>query len=297
MNHVVICPNLPLACREWASIHGGFLGTAGYVPAAVHIARSQLTLDAVHIAFALVNQRPLGAGAEAAVIVPARPGPLVRLSDLDRGRDDIDELLDDVFGEPDERGPGPVDAVLVVGGLGAAIGAQVASLPPIVTVCGVAAAALGAVLPLRSVVCHAGSVRRSKRLRALLGEGVLLRVDHRSTEQLVAAHERLLRASESLASAPRTQVHHVAHAALAEVASLLEGRAPSTRDEIDYVGARVVALESLVTVVADPRVGDGESDRRRAVVEARREVEQLAGSSSLTEASELSRELLGTDDP
>ena len=231
------------------------------------------------------------------MIVPARPGPLVRLHDLDRGRNDIDELLDDVFGEPDERGPGPVDAVLVVGGLGAVIGAHIASLPAIVTVCGAAAAALGAVLPLRSVLRRAGSMRRSKRLRALLGDGVLLRVDHPRTEQLVAAHARLLRASESLAPAPRMRVHDVAHSALAEVASLLDGRAPSARDEIDYIGARVVALERLVTLVADPRVGDGESDRRRAVVEARREVELLAGSSSLTEAFDLSRELLGTDDP
>ena len=248
------------------------------------------------IAFALVNERPLGADAEAAVIVPARPGPLVRLRDLDRGRDEIDELLDDVFGEPDERGPGLVDAVLVAGGLGAMIGGQLASLPVIVTVCGAAAIALGAVLPLRSVLRRAGSTQRSRRLRSLLGDGALLRIDHPTTEQLVAAHERLSRASESLAPVPRTRVEQVAHAALAEVASLLDGRAPGTQAEIDYVGARVAALESLVAVVTHPRVGDGESDRRRAIVEARREVEQLAGDSSLTAASDLSRELLGSDD-
>ncbi|MGB8861932.1 MAG: hypothetical protein WCC60_21935, partial [Ilumatobacteraceae bacterium] len=109
----------------------------------------------------------------AAVIVPARPGPLVRLRDLERGRDELDELLDDVFGEPDDRGPGPVDAVLVVGGLGAIIGGQAASLPTAVTVCGAAAVGLGAVLPLRSLWRRVGSARRASRLQLLLGDGAL----------------------------------------------------------------------------------------------------------------------------
>jgi hypothetical protein len=92
-------------------------------------------------------------------------------------------------------------------------------------------------------------------------------------------------------------VHDVAHAALFEVASLLGGGTPGAQVEIDYVVARTQALENLAATVVDPRVGDGESDRRRSLVEARNEVEQLSGSSSLTEASDLARELLGTDDP
>jgi len=50
-----------------------------------------------------VNERQPDVDLRAAVIVPARPGPLVRSYDLVRGRDEIDELLDDVFGEPDDR--------------------------------------------------------------------------------------------------------------------------------------------------------------------------------------------------
>lgn len=72
---------------------------------------------------------------------------------------------------------------------------------------------------------------------------------------------------------------------------------PGAAEEIDYVSARSRALESLVATVTDPRVGDGEADRRRALVDARREVEQLTGSSSLTDASDLARELLGIDEP
>lgn len=233
---------------------------------------------------------------QSAVIVPARPGPLVRLEDLERGRDELDELLDDVFGEPDDRGPGAVDAVLVVGGVAAIIGAQAASLPTVVTVCGAAAVGLGAVLPLRSLWRRVGSARRASRLQSLLGDGVLLRTDHSIIEQLLAAHQRLMSVTTRLAAAQRARVHDVAHGALLEVASLLGGRPPGAQAEVDYVVARARALEDLAATVADPRVGDGEADRRRALVEARHEVEQLTGSSSLTEASDLSRELLGTDD-
>jgi hypothetical protein len=243
-----------------------------------------------------VNEPQPDVDLRAAVVVPARPGPLVRVSDLERGRDEVDELLDDVFGEPDDRGPGPVDVVLVVGGAGAIIGGQVASLPTVVTVCGAAAVGLGAVLPLRSLWRRVGSARRSSRLQSLLGDGTLLRTDHRSVEQLLVAHQRLLSVAAPLATAPRARVHDVAHAALLEVASLLGGRPPGAQVEVDYVAARAQALEDLAATVEDPRVGDGETDRRRALVEARHEIEQLVGSSSLTDASDLSRELLGTDD-
>jgi hypothetical protein len=243
-----------------------------------------------------VNERQPDVDLRVAVIVPVRPGPLVRLGDLERGRDEVEELLDDLFGPPDDRGPSPADAVLVLGGLGAIIGGQVASLPTIVTVCGAAAVALGAVLPLRSLWRNLTSARRARHLQSLLGDGVLLRTDHASVEQLLAAHHRLSSLTATLAPAPRARVQAVAHAALLEVASLLGGRVPGAEEEIDYVSARTRALENLVATLADPRVGDGEAARRRAHVEARREVEQLTGSSSLTDASELSRELLVIDD-
>ena len=115
--------------------------------------------------------------------------------------------------------------------------------------------------------------------------------------QLLAAHERLIGASSSLAAPPRARVQAVAHAAVLEVASLLGGRSPVAEAEEGYVAARTHALADLASTVADPRVGDGERDRRRALVEARHEVEQLAGSSSLTEASDLSRQLLAPDEP
>src|SRR4051812_6983339 len=102
------------------------------------------------------------------VVVPARPGAVTRLGDVGGRRDDLDELLDDVFGEPDDRGPGPVDAVLLVGGAAAIVVGSVTSAPAAVTVVGAIAAALGAVLPARALWRRVADGGRSRRLRALV---------------------------------------------------------------------------------------------------------------------------------
>jgi hypothetical protein len=231
-----------------------------------------------------------------AVVVPVSPGPVVHVRNLERGRDDIDELLDEVFGEPDGRGPGATDAVLVAGGLGAIVAGQVASLSSLVTLVGVAAVGLGAVLPVQALWRRGAAARRFHRLQSMLGDGMLLRTDHSAIEQFLAVHGRLLVAAEPLAPAPKRQVCNVAHGALLEVASLLGGRALIAQEELSYVVARRQALADLTATLSDPRVGDGDKDGRRAMVEARHEVEQLTGRSSLTEASDLARKLLGQHD-
>ncbi|MFN0025870.1 MAG: hypothetical protein ACKV2O_01620 [Acidimicrobiales bacterium] len=230
------------------------------------------------------------------VVVPARPGPLVALSELQRGRDEIDVALDVLFGEPDDRGPGPVDALLFVGGAAGVAAGQVGSLPVLVSVGGAAAMALGAILPLRSLWRRVESARRSRRLQVRLGDGVLLRTDHAHLKALVMAHEQLSDLARHLASEPKARVAAVAHSALREVASLLDGRLPQTQAELDYVSARTSALVELCHVVGAPGVSDGEADRRHAVVEARREVEEVSGRSSLTDAADLARQLGYTDD-
>ena len=94
-----------------------------------------------------------------------------------------------------------------------------------------------------------------------------------------------------MADAPRAPVREVAHSAAIEVASLLGGRLPQTAEEVAYIDARRAALDAVTEVLDDPAVGDGETVRRRALVEARQEVEQLSGGSSVTEAAALAREL------
>lgn len=148
------------------------------------------------------------------VVVPARPGPLVRLSHIERGRDEIDDVLDELLGAPDDSGPGPVDACLLVGGLGMVAAGQLTSLPPLVSVLGAVAAGLGAVLPLRSLVRRLSGAKRARRVQSLIAEGSLLRVDHPSVEALLGAHENVVDAMETLAASPRAQAAAVAHDAM-----------------------------------------------------------------------------------
>ncbi|MBI5089826.1 MAG: hypothetical protein HZB15_13470 [Actinobacteria bacterium] len=229
------------------------------------------------------------------IVVPARPGPVRALLDAERRRDEVDDALDELFGEPDDRGPGIADAVLVAGGLGLLVVAQVASWPAIASVAGIAAVGLGVVLPVRSLWRRIDARRHRRKVRALVGDGVLLRTDSRAVRSLLDAHERLTQASQPLVPAARAEVEAVGHAALFEVASLLDGHPPVSSHEFEYIDARCAAVAGLLDVVVDERVGDGDADRRRALVEARREVEQIAGTSSIAAASELARRLLGPD--
>lgn len=153
----------------------------------------------------------------------------------------------------------------------------------------------GAVMPIRSRWWRFGSARRSARLGALLGDGVLLRIDDSGIQDLVGAHQRLMAASAALAPGPQARVQQVTHSALLEVASLFGRHVPVTQVDRIYVADRLRALQQLDAALADPRVADGESERWNARIEARHDIEQIAGN-SITEVAALCRELLG-DDP
>lgn len=219
------------------------------------------------------------------VVVPARPGPLLAVGS-ERPRDDIDLALDDVFGAPDDRGPGVADAVLVAGGGGVVIAGAIGSWPPIAIVAGAAAAALGLILPVRSL-WHRASVRRRDGARlARRADGALLRVGDDTVADLVARHDQVREAAAGLPVGDRLRVEAVAHAAVREVASLLGGRDPSGVAEVEYAAARVAALRSLAEAAAAPGAA------RAADVAARREVEAIGGS-SIADASALVDELGG----
>jgi len=231
------------------------------------------------------------------VVVPARPGPLIRLNKFDQGPDEVGEILDELFGEPDDRGPGPADAVMILGGTGAVVASQIVELPGFVFIGGVISAGLGAALPIRSLWRRVGSAHHSRKLRGLIGDGTILRIDHTSTSQLYNAHRGLVGAASSMDPEPRRRVLDIAHAAVVEVASLLDGGIPGDPAEVRYVEARTKALTDLTATVDEIGVDKGGSEHRRAIVEARDEVEQLTGSSSLTEAADLANELMEPGDP
>lgn len=203
------------------------------------------------------------------LVVPARPGPLRPLPGH-RAPDEVDELLDDLFGPPDEGGPGPADAVLVGGG-GAALVGGLAGGPVWLVGVGVVAVALGAILPARALWRGLSRRRLAARRSAVLGEGTPLRVTAGPVADLVDAHGALLALPDV-----GPEALGAAHAAIADVAEVLAGSAPTDAEEAAFVADRAAALRALVD-----RLAGSADEVRRARLAARQEVDRVGGTSSL----------------
>ncbi len=226
------------------------------------------------------------------VYVPRQPGPLISMPEPSRGSDEIDEILDEVFGRDDGRGPSATDAVLVAAGVGAIGVGQLADLAPWVTVVGAGLVGLGAILPIRSALHRVRQRRHRARTSSVIGDGIALRQDDPTLVRIAQLHDRVLDTSDRLVPDVRERVATVTHALVEEVATLLDGNVPAGAAEVEYVEARATALSDLASMVDDPRIGDGDLVRRRALAEARIEVEQAAGGSALTDSADLRDELL-----
>lgn len=222
------------------------------------------------------------------VVVPAAPGPLRPLADANDQRDEVDELLDDVFGQPDAGGAGPLDAALLIGGATAVIAGLTSIAPTAVLVVGLIAFCLGAVLPLRSAWRAVLAARRTRRLESMIGDGVLMSIDHPSLVALVAAYDRCTEAQVTSTGVAATAA---AHAVIIEVATLLGGGRPSDPADVRYVTERAEALDELATALNASSSADVDRARRAAVVQARAEVDRIDGRSALTDAAVLARQL------
>ncbi|MGH9280493.1 MAG: hypothetical protein ACRD12_20665 [Acidimicrobiales bacterium] len=155
------------------------------------------------------------------VVVPHRPGPVIPLDDPSGARkpDELDELIDDLLPDTDERA-GWLDAALLVLGAGLLAWAAVGDPPAFVVAVAVVALALGCILPMRAAW---RGVRR-RRDRRTLAKGLPLDVAAPVVRRLVDAYE----AVRGFATDPAVGAAALsaAHGALMEVATLLDGRAP-----------------------------------------------------------------------
>jgi hypothetical protein len=228
------------------------------------------------------------------VVVPLRPGPLIALdtSRSQRGRDDLDELIDDLFPDVDER-PGWFDAALAVVGAGLLAWAWMGEAPAVATVVGVIALALGCMLPIRAAWRRARERREHRRREGLLEQGVPIDVSSPAVAALVGAYEALLSLAKRSGPELGDPAISAAHGALLEVASLLKGRSPTSERELAYVNQRAAAVAELVGALGELSIGSASSHDDPsaidpdALIEAREELDQIAPFNSVTRLEEL----------
>jgi hypothetical protein len=117
--------------------------------------------------------------------------------------------------------------------------------------------------------------------------GLPLDASSAPTAALIDAYDELFEIVQTNTSQSQEVVVAAAHSALLEVASLLEGGAPSTDRQIDYVDKRRTAIAELgqtlqrtmslrSDVIDQPRVHPD------ALVEAREELDQIAPFNAVT---------------
>ncbi len=186
------------------------------------------------------------------VIVPRRPASLrVLRPPTRRQRDELEDLIDDIFGPPIDESPGRFDAGLVVVGLGLAAWAVVGDGPSLTLPIGITAIVLGLALPVRAMLrwfrTHAVGLRRH-----VAEPGIPLDASHPATQALIGAYARLLQSSSTRTARYPEQAVAAGHSGVMEVSRLLEGRPPGTPAEIRLVLTRTAALNALTDQMLRP---------------------------------------------
>lgn len=236
----------------------------------------------------------------AIVVVPERPGPLIHLNVARaRGQDDLDQLIDELFPDADEQ-PGWFDVGLVVAGLGVLGWGTVGGGPTLAAGAGAIAVALGCILPARSVWRRIQRARRARRRSKVLARGIPMRPSDASVQRLVQAYEALCGFAGAPGITSGGSAIAAGHSAMIEAASLLRCNVNVSAEERAYTEERAAAIEELTTALreqqaalpADTDVNDEFGDTEpAALLQARREMDAIAGFNSLTRLRQLSAEV------
>jgi len=123
------------------------------------------------------------------VVVPRTPGPLRVLDDAGAARgDDLDMMIDEVFGPSTDEGPGLFDVVLVVGGIALVAWSWVSGGAGPWFIIGITAIVLGVALPARSIVRATREQRIVRRQRRVLRTGHALDASDATVGALVGSY-------------------------------------------------------------------------------------------------------------
>ena len=239
------------------------------------------------------------------VLVPREPGPV---ADLDRpgagARDDLDDLVDDLFGPATEERPGLFDAALLVFGAGLLAWAILTKASGLPLFAAIGAMILGLALPARTLVLAYRRRAAARRQRSATRRGYLLDISHPATSALVAAYTALLEAGGLPGSVYLGRAMEAAHLALVEAASLLGGTPPAGESQVQYVDKRTQAIETLTRgfhaahrAWLDGQAAEAAREARRvriretAVTEAREELQAADRFGSLEQLGRLTARL------
>jgi len=247
------------------------------------------------------------------VVVPRTAGPL-RPLDTRRGNagnagDDLDVLIDEVFGPSTDEGPGPFDAALVAAGLVLVAWTLLAGGSGPWIGIGIVAIMLGVALPARSAFRAARARRMARREERALHTGLALDVCDPSVGTLAGSYDALVHAAGLPGVTTGREVIDAGHAAVLEVASLLGGRPPLTDEERAYVDRRTQAIRDLTAQLSrtnrvwrrgrmrDPEDATQDArERAAAVARARQELESATGTGAVEELERL-RTSLSAEEP
>jgi hypothetical protein len=243
------------------------------------------------------------------VVVPRTPGPLRLLGDPGTGQgDELDEAIDEVFGPSTDEGPGLFDAVLVLGGIALVAWSWLTGGTGPWPVFGIIAIVLGVALPARSLIQATREQRSVRRQRSILRTGHALDASDVSVGALVASYDSLQHAAALPGVPVGSAAIEAGHAALLEVASLLDGRPPLSDEERQYVERRTRAIRDLTAEIIrgnrawqrarmrdDADVTEGARERAAAVAKAREELEAGTGVGAVDELERLRGRLRGGD--
>ena len=214
------------------------------------------------------------------VLVPRSPGLLIDLAPAVAERDDLDDVLDELFGEAPTEGPGVADIALVVVGLAGLAFGLTGLLDTWATVLGALALLLGLVLPVRALAAGVSRRRAARELSAALDSGTPLDTSDERVVSLVEAYSALL-AETDLDGPSRGDSRDLAHQTVLEVATLLRGRRPEGEAEGGFVRSRTRALHGLTSDLARARQDSAPFD---AAVEAVDRIDEVNGSVQRIEA-------------
>lgn len=196
-----------------------------------------------------------------------------------RDRDDLDELIDELFPDVDEP-PGWFDAALLVVGAALVVAGIMDVVPTPGLIVGLGTLGIGCVLPVRMAWRSARRRLQGRRHAALLATGVALDTSSPETSRLVGVYRDLVvTAAGTDLAIPAVAA---AHGALLDAATLLDGRSPASEAERTYVEERATAIEDLAETLRGSAVEDlAELPEPDTLVEARAELDQLTRSSSV----------------